>query len=228
MNKKRNLMLSTMLSIIFVVTLFVAPVSAAQTGSWKTGKARASLLTYNQEKIFDKAMADRVGVNYMPVALLAKQVVNGTNYVYLTYGTTVTKSPKNAWYVVTIHKSGKKTSVKYVHKMTPAGVKTKSKPRKTASLSGGLEIQSQIYQPAALSTAVMNAFEKATAKYSKYSLRPIGLLGYQTVSGKNYKILCYGTAKNVKDIFVVTIYKKTNGDCKVSSCKALNLEYYVK
>lgn len=226
MNKKK--LLSTMLSIIFVVALFVAPVSAAQTGSWKTGKARASLLTYNQEKIFDKAMGEIVGVTYMPVALLAKQVVNGTNYVYLTYGTTVSKTPKSAWYVLTVHKNGKKTSVKSISKMTPAKVQTKSKPRNLKTLSGGLEIQPQIYQPAALSASAMRVFEKAAAKYTKYSLRPLGLLGYQTVSGKNYRVLCYGTAKNVKDIFVVTVYKKTNGTCEVSSCKALNLEHYVK
>ena len=226
MNKKK--LLSTMLSIIFVVALFVAPVSAASTGSWKTGKARASLLTYNQEKIFDKAMVGITGVSYMPVALLAKQVVNGTNYVYLTYGTTITRTPKSAWYVITVHKNGKKVSVKYINKMTPANVKTNSKPRKLKTLSGGLAIQPQIYQPAALSASAMRAFEKAAAKYTKYSLRPLGLLGYQTVSGKNYRVLCYGTAKNVKDIFVVTVYKKTNGTCEVSSCKALNLEHYVK
>ena len=227
MKKKRNLLLSTMLSVIFIFALFVAPVSAS-TG-WKTGKARASLLNYTQEKIFDKAIAGKTGVAYMPVALLAKQTVNGTNYIYLAYGTTVSKAPKSSWYVVRVNKNGKKIAVKYIDKMTPGGVQTNSKPRKRTTYPGGLRIQSQIYQAGALTPSVLWSFDKATAKYTKYSLRPLGLLGYKPASssGKYYRILCYGTSKNAKDIFVLTIHKKSNGFCKVTSCKPLDLEYYL-
>ena len=218
-----------MLSLILLMTV---PVSAATaSGGWTVAKARYSFLTSGQETIFNKAVSKQAGVSYEPVALLAKQVVAGTNYVFLCQGTTVTAKPARAWYILTASKSLKnKVTLRSVKMIRLSSIKTNRNPRKGTS-DGGLQIVSVKNKPEALSASARTVFRKGTKNYVGYDLRPIALLGTQVVKGKNYRFLCYGaglgTNSSSKDIFVVDIYKDLNGKCVVSSCKPVKLEKYV-
>ena len=72
--------------------------------------------------------------------LLAKQTVQGTNYVFLAQGTTVTAKPVKAWYVLTATKNlKKKIKLLSIKKIKLSGIKTGSNPR-TDTLDGGLDI----------------------------------------------------------------------------------------
>ena len=89
--KKTNrlaVMIGVLLLLVIVTT--AVPAFAATSGGWTVSKASYSFLTSGQKKIFNKAVKGLTGVTYKPVALLAKQVVAGTNYVFLCQGTTVT------------------------------------------------------------------------------------------------------------------------------------------
>ena len=225
----KKIRLFMILSFILLTTL---PVSAATaSGGWTVAKARYSFLTPVQEDIFNRAVDKAVGVSYEPVALLAKQVVAGTNYVFLCQGTTVTAKPTKAWYILTASRSLKnKVTLRSVKKIRLSSIKTNKAPRKGNS-DGGLQIVPIKNKTKALSASARTVFRKGTRDYVGYDLRPIALLGTQVVRGKNYRFLCYGTGIGTnsasKDIFVVDIYKDLNGKCSVSSCKPVKLEKYV-
>ena len=105
--KKALILLLTLCMLITSV-----PVFAANTGEWSTGKSTYSFVTPGQIKLFKKATKGIGGVAYKPVALLAKQLVSGTNYIYLSYGTTVTLKPECSWYILSAYKNlDKKLSV---------------------------------------------------------------------------------------------------------------------
>ena len=218
-----------MMGILFLLAAVTAtvPAFAATSGGWTVSKARYSFLTSGQKKIFNKAVNGLTGVTYKPTALLAKQVVAGTNYVFLSQGTTVTKNPVKAWYILNVNKNLKnKVSLLSVKKIKIGSVKVKKNPRQ-GTVSGGLEIAAVKNKSEALSKSVRKIFSKGIKKYVGYELRPITLLGTQVVAGMNYKFLCYGTSYASQDLFVVDIYKDLKGKCSISSCKPLNLEKYV-
>lgn len=60
-------------------------------------------LSEEDTSIFDKAMEGFVGVSYSPIAVLATQVVAGTNYAYLCEATPAVLDPEPFYAVVVIY-----------------------------------------------------------------------------------------------------------------------------
>ena len=227
---KKTDRLSFVLGMILLLAVIMSAVSASAStaGGWSVSKVRYSFLTSGQKKIFDKAVKKLTGVSYSPAAVLARQTVAGTNYIFLCQGTTVTAKPTKDWYVLTAYKDLKsKVSLSSVKKMKVSNIKVNKNPRQ-GTLDGGLRIMTFKNRPEALSKGVLKVFNKGIKKYTGYELRPISLLGTQVVAGKNYRFLCFGTGKAGKDLFVVDIYKDIKGKCSVSNCSPLNLEAYLK
>jgi len=205
-----------------------ATAKAAMSGGWSVNKTSTSFVTKSQKKIFKKSVKGLTGVTYKPVALLAQQVVAGTNYVFLCQGTTTTAKPSKGWYILTVSKDLKnKVSLRSAKKIKIASVKTAKNPR-TKTVSGGLTIKAVKNKSAALPKAARKPFKKALKNYTGYELRPIALLGKQVVAGTNFKILCYGKNYASKDLFVVIVNKDVSGKCRIKSCKPLKLEGYTK
>ena len=116
--RKRVRVVIAMIAMCSLLAGSTLGVFAAGDGAWKTSKSRYSFLTSSQTKTFKKAVKGLTGVSYEPVAVVAKQTVAGTNYVYLCKGTTVTKKPVSAWYFMTIYKDlNKKVSIGSIKKM---------------------------------------------------------------------------------------------------------------
>ena len=57
----------------------------------------------NQKEVFKKATDGLTGVGYVPCAVLASQVVAGTNYAYLCLGTSVTEPPFTHLYILKVY-----------------------------------------------------------------------------------------------------------------------------
>lgn len=213
-------------AMVLTFTVFM-PVSAKTSGGWSVSKARYSFLNKDQKVTFKKAINEMTGVSYKPVAVLAKQVVAGTNYIYLAQGKTVTAKPKSAWYILSAYKAlDNEVSLNSSKKINLSKIKTNKNPR-TETTSGGLEIVKVKKSAKALSKKAWKVFKKGTKKYVGYSLRPITLLGTQIVAGKNYRFLCYASGHAGKDIFVVDIYENLKGKCKITLNEPLNLEGYL-
>lgn len=60
---------------------------AGLAGGWTV--ADSAEVTEDMQLLFEKAMAEMVGVDYMPVAVLGSQLVAGTNYCFLCRATVV-------------------------------------------------------------------------------------------------------------------------------------------
>ena len=130
--KKQSMKSIAVLCALLVLIMSIAPTGAlaATPGGWSVSKARCSFLSAGQEKIFNKATKGLTGVAYQPVALLAKQTVAGTNYVYLCQGKAATAKATSAWYILTASKSLKnKVSLMSVKKMNIGNIKTGKNPR---------------------------------------------------------------------------------------------------
>lgn len=61
-------------------------------------------LDENTQKVFDKATEKLTGMSYYPLSVLGKQIVAGTNYAVIAYGTPSTKDPVNGVYILTLYK----------------------------------------------------------------------------------------------------------------------------
>lgn len=72
-------------------------------GGWQDADNLPNMLTEDQQAVFDKALEGMTGVGYTPVAVLATQVVAGTNYVFLAQGTTVTANPVTHLYIIKVY-----------------------------------------------------------------------------------------------------------------------------
>ena len=75
-----------------------------QVGAWEYNQGEPSLeQNPDVQAAFEKATGEMLGADYEPIALVAKQVVSGTNYQILCRETTVTNPPVNKIAMVTVY-----------------------------------------------------------------------------------------------------------------------------
>ena len=82
----------------------ILPAEDAETGDivggWSIVKPETSELPAEVAEVYEAAMDGLTGVSYTPIALLGSQLENGTNYMVLAYGETVTASPQAGLYLI--------------------------------------------------------------------------------------------------------------------------------
>lgn len=93
------------LGIALVLMLAVCAASAEMmVGGWELTEAQgAALADEGAQAAFEKATKELDGANYVPVALLGKQLVAGMNYCILCQVTPVVPDAKPAWALVYIY-----------------------------------------------------------------------------------------------------------------------------
>jgi len=72
-------------------------------GSWN--QAKSPVITEKVKVVFDKATEGLAGVDYSPVALLATQVVSGTNYCILCQSTAVYPGAESGYALVYVYEA---------------------------------------------------------------------------------------------------------------------------
>ena len=81
-------MMALMLALVMVFALAACgQQKAPAVGGWTP--VEDAKMTDDAQSAFDKAMEGLVGVNYIPVALIGRQLVSGTNYCVLCEATVV-------------------------------------------------------------------------------------------------------------------------------------------
>ena len=70
-------------------------------GGWRETEDKA--VNEETKAVFEKALEGLLGVNYVPVAVIAEQAVNGTNYAYLAEATVVYPDAETTYVIVTVH-----------------------------------------------------------------------------------------------------------------------------
>ena len=195
------------------------------TGAWMNGYSAVSALTEEEKGLITGALLDYDGLSFTPVAILASQLVAGTNYAYLCLGETVTNEPVLNWYIVTVYEDLSGTaSVTEVKVLDLADIKTVSQAEsglvgswkaKKPQLSGVLTEESE------------NALNKALNSEGQFAYTPIATLGTQIVAGTNYMILLQTENGESMENRVVTVYQDLSGNCSIISNAVLDITAYV-
>lgn len=99
--------------LVLALTLCVSASAEMMVGGWKIAPAQSAILTEEAQPepmmtdeaadAFRKAMEKLDGAEYTPVALLATQLVAGTNYCILCQGKYVVPDAKPFWALVYIY-----------------------------------------------------------------------------------------------------------------------------
>ena len=84
-------------ALILTISLLATSVCAVADGGWSV-KTTVSAMSIDKQasRALTKAMKEYTGYVLKPLALLGTQVVAGTNYCFLCYGSTVTQSPTHS------------------------------------------------------------------------------------------------------------------------------------
>ena len=179
-------------------------------GGWNIISGDISLdKNANAKAAFDKAADTLCGMEYEPIAVLATQVVAGTNYCFLCRGKATVPDAQPVIQLVYIYENlqGKAelTNTKTIigSEMLDGGF---------AANSGDLLIENN--------AEVKTAFEKATETLTGAVLEPEAYLGNQVVAGTNYLLLCKETASvpGAESFFsLVTLYSDLDGNASISN-----------
>ena len=185
-------------------------------GGWQT--AENNEVTEEHKKIFKEATGKLDGYFYTPVALLATQVVSGTNYVFLCKSTieghNAAQTMKYTYIYVDLPGNA---SFKGDKDLTLLGADGELKP-------GGWEAATDTKITDEVKKIVINASEKRIG----VELEPIAYLGSQVVAGKNHAILCKSTpvAREAAGTYVIiTVYQDLQGNCKITETKDVDINF---
>lgn len=190
--------------------------SPVKTGGWTVADDPA--VTDELKAIFEKALEELVGVNYVPVACLGTQVVAGTNYCFLTQGTVVYPDAQPQFKLVYVYKD-LEGGVKLLNitdmPVVPEEDGTLSVPSSEA-LMGGWTYESD----PAVSDELKAELTKALEGLAGADYLPVANLASQVVNGMNRCILCKVTPvvpNPVPHYALVYIYASADGNDSLTS-----------
>jgi hypothetical protein len=180
-------------------------------GGWEFTPKTGSLLTDDEQDVWQKLNEDWLE-DYEPVSVLYKQVVAGTNYVFLTQD-----ESDNAWMICTIYEDLEgNVELLSTLQIDPADFHTVDPS--SEMLAGAFECAAPEVDSNVLPEAAADA---------DVSLTPIQMLGTQVVAGTNYAWLCRGVdADGNANVYAVIFYEDPEGKTTLSSCECLDIGYY--
>ena len=174
------------------------------------------------EKIFDEAKSKYDGeLDY--VALLAKQVVAGTNYMFLC------KDENNYKIAVVYNNLEGVSEITHVNDFDPLEYVNKSYEVVNENLAGGWYVD--IPEEAMDISSIKKYFDKATETLTGAAYYPIAVLGHQDKKGTSYALLCYGEGSysgSVSGIYMLTLYVNEKDKPEIVSIAGIDLKEYNK
>lgn len=99
----KKIIISLMVLVLTLTICFAAASAEKLAGGWEIPAAEGTALPEDAQAAFDKAMEKLIGAEYTPVALLATQVVAGTNYCFLCQIAPVVPDPVPHWALVYLY-----------------------------------------------------------------------------------------------------------------------------
>ena len=223
---KKNLLI---FSFVITIALFITGCGKGEkekeekenkVGVWKTVLTDKQVgLDEETLKLFESAKEKYVGPKLEPVAVLGKQVVAGTNYMFLAKGTPVAENSETSYKVVIIYKDLQgKIEITKVSDFDFTKYTNKNIESDYQQLAGGWYTEAPGKLNMLEDEDVQAAFDKAIEALTGMTFNPIAVVGKQVVSGTNYAILCYGKASTngtVEGIYLLTLYKDLNGNQEI-------------
>ena len=190
-------------------------------GSWEDNlNSKQSYINEDALKSYKQATKDYKDKNLEVVALLAEQVVAGTNYMFLC--------KSDNYKIVIIYKNlDGKSTITSVNDFDYTQYVNEEITNKNEILVGGWNTEVP-KEGIKLENKVQKAFEKATERIKDITYIPIANLGTQLVAGTNYAILCYGTSNGSNGIYLLTLYKDLNNTDEIVSSAYIDLAEFNK
>ena len=187
-------------------------------GSWEVSDSNA--MTDELKKYFDEAVSKIDGYNHTPAALLAKQVVAGTNYCFLCTSTiqanNAAKEMRLAY--INVDPSGSATFMKDEVLMLP-GVNESGDKVGGWSYAESTEITDDIKK----------VMEKATETLTGAVYEPVAYIGSQVVAGTNHAVLCKSTPSvaelnGATTYVLVYVYADLQGNCEITETTDIEIK----
>ena len=224
------------------ITDNVTLISAANQsilGGWTVNEGPLELDNNEAAKAaFEKAMAKLLGASYEPVAVLASQVVAGTNYQILCKTTPVVPNADYHYTFVKIYAAldGHAEILEIIdaedyqaEEFTLAPEEESSAPNELPGQAPGEPevgevVGGWIHMTEDILPHAEAAFEAATSHKLGYTYELLACTSYQVVSGMNYRYICRGKAVSPSaepEIILVTVYESLDGSADISEIEAL-------
>lgn len=225
---------------LFALTLSLFMVGCANeenngtklSGGWELDitNTNASIPDDAQEA-FNNALINYTGMSFEPVALLGKQVVAGTNYMFLCKATPVVPNAETTYKVVVVYNNlENKATISKVSDFNFTKYVNEDIMPDNSQLSGGWYTEMP-EEEIDLEEKVQTAFDNATNKLVGATYKPIAVVGHQVVSGTNYAVLCYGslaTANENSGVYILTLYEDLNKTQEIVSVAYIDLSEFNK
>ena len=180
-------------------------------GGWT--KADSPVITEEFTKVFDKATETLTGVEYVPVAYLASQVVAGTNHRVLCRATATVPGAETGYAIVTV----------YEDLQGGAEITAIADCDAQENIVGGVDGGWAAPDSPAVTEEAAQALTKACETLTGAEYTPVALLAAQVVAGMNYRILCESraTVPNAETQYViVTVYADLQGNAEITDTAA--------
>lgn len=229
------------LCLVIIMCLFVVGCNSKEenkdkkqvTGGWEIVLSnQVNDMDEETINIFNNAKAKYKELSLDLVALFGKQVVAGTNYMYLAKGYESGKVEEATYKIVIVYHDleGNDTITK-VSDFDFTQYTNKNIDDMNKELSGGWNVESSGRAYTLFEDGENNVFEKATSTLTGMSFKPLLLIGKQIVSGTNYAVICYGSATvpNAKEsMYLLTLYEDLSGNAEISSIAFIDLAEFNK
>ena len=186
-------------------------------GAWQVSAgATSAALTEEELDVFERAFDGLVGSNLTPVAVIATQLVSGTNYAYLVQSTPVVPNATPHWTIAVVYRDLEdNVSATSMRDIDLANVVVGVQE---PGLMGSWEV----------AEAPKASFIDGDAK-AAFDLAAGDLLGSQVADGVNYKVLAVGTSvsdASSRGLWILTINANPNGGAGITGFERPDLVYY--
>ena len=194
------------------------------TGGWETVlSGKVNDISEEDLYNFNNAVKAYGKENLEAVALLGKQVVAGTNYMFLA------KSDSKYKIVIVYADLEGVSKVSKVSDFNYVDYVNKNSDGISEQLSGGWYTESANTEYKLEDEKVESLFESATSTLAGMEFKPLLVVGKQIVAGTNYAIVCYGQAtvpNATTGIYLMTLYAKLDGTSEITGIAYIDLSQY--
>ena len=200
------------------------------SGGWEIATEFETYLPIKDAEIFYKATKDE-SEQVLPIALLGKQVVSGTNYMFLV-------QKDNEYYVYVIYENlENKLSITKKTKFELTKYTNENKELDSKASVGGWKVvvPEEDIPSMKLDEKTQKIFDEASEKLTGTTYYPLTVLATQVVSGTNYAVIAYGTPSTkelVNDsttgVYILTLYQDLKGTSEIVASSYIDLTEYNK
>ena len=192
------------------------PVNEPIAGGWANAEDPA--LTDELRAVFEKALAELVGVNYTPIACLGTQVVAGTNYCFLAQATVVYPDAKPTYVLVYIYQDlqGNASVMNFADMPVIPNEYGEAEPIPADETLMGGWAYAESYE---ITDEIKANLDKALASLDGANYEPVANLATQVVAGQNRCLLCKITPvvpNPVPHYALVYVYENLEGGAEIT------------